>query len=69
MTCPVCGGTLIGDGYTSVVHCENCVEDHMDKTPDDGPFYCDLIDEATTPMTLEQFNHSKEYWAQEDIPF
>ena len=39
--------------------CPNCVEDHMDETPD----------EATTPMTLEQFNRSKEYWAQEDIPF
>jgi len=40
-TCPKCGGDLIGDGYTSVIHCENSTEDHMDKTPDDGPFYCD----------------------------
>ena len=22
-TCSVCGGDLLGDGYTSVVHCEN----------------------------------------------
>ncbi len=25
--CNKCGGELIGDGYTSVVHCENADED------------------------------------------
>jgi len=41
-SCPVCGGHLLGDGYTDVVHCERvdltgpsyCFE------PDAGPIHC-----------------------------
>jgi len=37
--CPICGGELIGDGYTSVIHCEN-VDPPMDIEPDADPLYC-----------------------------
>lgn len=41
MSCINCGGTLIGDGYTSVIHCENAdTEAYCYAAPDEGPFYC-----------------------------
>jgi len=41
MTCPTCGGDIIGDGYTSVHHCESANEqDYEYAAPDEGPFYC-----------------------------
>ena len=34
-TCPICGWTLVGDGFTSVIHCENAeVKDYWDHEPD-----------------------------------
>jgi uncharacterized protein (DUF983 family) len=40
--CPNCGGTLIGDGYTMVVHCENVDLDLENQPePDSSPVYCD----------------------------
>jgi len=39
-TCPVCGGNMIGDGYTTVYHCEN-VRDCPNLEPDAEPVYCD----------------------------
>ena len=47
--CPNCGGDLIGDGYTSVVHCEYANEESYENCePDAGPIYCtyDPYDEA-----------------------
>ncbi len=41
--CPVCGGTLVGDGYTIVSHCE-CVEPPDGAEADSGPWYCDPTD-------------------------
>ena len=38
--CPVCGGKLIGDGYTTVVHCEN-VDMPFDIEPDANPVFCE----------------------------
>ena len=38
-TCPICGGNLIGDGYSSVVHCEN-VDAPIDVEPDADVIYC-----------------------------
>jgi uncharacterized protein (DUF983 family) len=39
--CPVCGGTMIGDGYTTVLHCENADEStYADHEPDARPVYC-----------------------------
>ena len=37
--CPVCGGLMIGDGYTIVYHCEN-VDLPLDIEPDAGPIFC-----------------------------
>ena len=46
-TCPVCGGTIIGDGYTSPAHCENSeLPDYVEA--DSGPYYC-------TPETNPEF--------------
>lgn len=42
--CPKCGGTLLGDGYTTVVHCEY-VKDIGDVEPDASPIYCDFEEE------------------------
>jgi len=40
--CPHCHGELIGDGFTTVVHCENAdQESYWYSAPDEGPFYCD----------------------------
>lgn len=38
-TCPSCGGDLIGDGYTSVIHCEEVDPDPW-LEPDANPVYC-----------------------------
>lgn len=43
--CPVCGGEMIGDGYTVVVHCEN-VHNPMGIEPDAEPIYCELNQET-----------------------
>jgi hypothetical protein len=37
--CPNCGGSMIGDGYTSVYHCE-FTDPPEDCEPDSGPIYC-----------------------------
>ncbi len=46
MTCPNCGGTMIGDGYTSVRHCEN-VDVPEDLEPDAPPVYCPASQSAS----------------------
>ena len=47
-TCIKCGGDMIGDGYTSVIHCENADEvDYEFHEADAGPVYCDYIDALT----------------------
>lgn len=40
MKCPNCGGQMIGDGYTSTLHCENIIEPPWDLEPDAEPVYC-----------------------------
>jgi len=41
MPCPNCGGTMEGDGYTEVMHCENAdYEAYFDHEPDASPVYC-----------------------------
>jgi hypothetical protein len=41
-TCTHCGGTMIGDGYTTPVTCENFDPDSDIGViePDSGPWYC-----------------------------
>ena len=40
MSCKNCGGDMIGDGYTVVLHCEYAEVDTLE--PDAGPVYCTL---------------------------
>ena len=47
--CPKCGGSMIGDGYTTVLHCENADKSKYEFCePDAGPIYCDFVDEKET---------------------
>ena len=43
--CPNCGGTMVGDGYTMVEHCENIGIHQYDAVmctePDAPPIYCE----------------------------
>lgn len=40
-TCPRCGGTIIGDGYTMVRHCEFADDDRIyDAEPDAPAILC-----------------------------
>lgn len=40
-SCPNCGGTLDGDGYSRVVSCEFAdPEDYECLAPDSNPVYC-----------------------------
>ena len=52
MQCVNCGGAMNGDGYTSVLVCENFDEERDDNlsfaAPDEGPFYCHM-DEVADP--------------------
>lgn len=40
VSCPVCGGSIIGDGFTSVRHCENTNIDISCVEPDANTIYC-----------------------------
>lgn len=43
MTCRACGEWLIGDGYTTVIHCPDAPEDEVScAEPDAYPIYCKL---------------------------
>lgn len=46
-SCPRCGGALIGDGYSSVIHCEFADDDQLNSVePDANPIYCNYEDEC-----------------------
>lgn len=40
--CPNCGGTVSGDGYHTVIHCDYAEEEDIDdaEAPDDNPVWC-----------------------------
>ena len=41
-SCPRCGGSLIGDGYSLVIHCENAEDDRVWEAEPDAPvIYCE----------------------------
>ena len=42
-SCPSCGGSLVGDGYTSVIHCEYVDVIGEGFEPDTDPVYCDSV--------------------------
>jgi len=46
MTCPNCGGTLVGGIMGIPVHCEN-KDIELDLEQDSGPHYCNFEDEDT----------------------
>lgn len=44
-SCPNCGGKLFGDGYKTVLRCENTKVDTFYIEPDAQPIYCEPIEE------------------------
>ena len=56
-TCNDCGGEMIGDGYTMVLHCEYAEDDtYWYNAPDDGPVYCGLdCDQLEVPEVFEAY--------------
>ena len=49
MTCRDCGGDMIGDGYSNVIRCEYSNEEqYIYAAPDEGPFYCNFVEEEET---------------------
>lgn len=51
--CPNCGGTMIGDGYTLVRHCETVDVSGECYEPDCNPIYCNPIDEDSAESDAE----------------
>jgi len=46
MRCTDCGGEMVGDGYTTVYHCEYSEEaDYEYHAPDEGPVMCGFLEE------------------------
>ena len=52
MSCPICGGTMVGDGYTTLRHCEFARDEDIEgKEPDAGPVYC--VEIVETPEKVQ----------------
>lgn len=45
MTCEVCGEDLVGDGYSTVMHCPNKDVDDLYLEPDSDIVYCESSEE------------------------
>lgn len=46
-TCSKCGGTMLGDGYTTPFHCEFADESKYELTePDAPPVECDFEEDT-----------------------
>lgn len=43
--CPKCGSTMVGDGYTRVLHCEMLEDIPLDVEPDAEPILCNFEEE------------------------
>lgn len=41
MTCKVCGEDLVGDGYSTAIHCPNKDVDDLYLEPDADVVYCE----------------------------
>ena len=50
--CNVCGGTMVGDGYTSPLVCEY-VDDYEPREADSNPLYCTLEDLVVETVNQE----------------
>jgi len=60
--CPHCGGDLIGDGYTTVVHCELADENEVAcAEPDANPIWCNGYNKPAryleTAFTVDEEQH------------
>jgi hypothetical protein len=43
-SCPFCGSDMLGDGYSTAIHCENAEEErYAYNEPDSNPVYCCYI--------------------------
>jgi ssDNA-binding Zn-finger/Zn-ribbon topoisomerase 1 len=60
MPCPNCGGSLIGDGITAVIHCENAtdVDAIAEAEADAGPIYCEA--DGRCPTCRQRNSHAGE---------
>ena len=45
MKCPICGGSIVGDGFTIVLHCESTKADISCVEPDADIIYCEEIED------------------------
>ena len=45
MKCPNCGGSMLGDGYTTPIHCEHVHGDALLVAPDSNIVLCNPQDE------------------------
>jgi len=55
MYCNTCGGSMLGDGVTAVIHCERLSTLDFTVAPDSGPIHCtpDPVDgDILTPAQL-----------------
>ena len=53
--CDKCGGTMIGDGYTSVMHCEFAEEETYEfHEPDANPVECDFKEDDERLTEIEE---------------
>lgn len=57
MSCPICGGTLVGDGYILVVHCEN-LDGTPDVEPDAGPLYCNHMTQGDEQQYIAAYPYA-----------
>ena len=47
-----CGEQMIGDGYTSAIHCPNAdLDKHLYNEPDANPVECDFEEEECNEIT------------------
>ena len=52
--CSDCGGTLIGDGYSTVVHCEEAQEElYSESEPDANPVMCGFNAKPTNAKAFD----------------
>lgn len=72
MKCPNCNGDMHGDGYSTVLECENRepTEESEFAAPDEGPFYCNFEESKmpNTTVTITYANgETREFIASDDL--
>ncbi len=55
LTCLKCNGSMVGDGFTSVLHCEYADSSLYEyHEPDADPVYCDFPEDKPMPADRER---------------